>query len=120
MFCTNVLYQELILSKIPTNKQTIAACSLTFYPPIFVADCSLLSPLCPLPLTPDLWPLTPACPVKFFEENERSEFNRGLLASVLYPLHERPLWLHFIITKDSFGMSSTCHNVSFYIIILTT
>ena len=28
-------------------------------------------------------------------------------------------WSHFIITKDSYGMSSTYYNVSFYIIILT-
>jgi hypothetical protein len=35
-------------------------------------------------LFPDFWPLISACPVKFFEEKERSEFNRGLLSFPLF------------------------------------
>ena len=42
------------------------------------------------------------------------------IASSLYMLRTTSPWLHSTITKDSYGTSSTCYNVSFYIIILTS
>jgi hypothetical protein len=37
-----------------------------------------------------LCPLPPTCPVKFFEEDERSEFNLGPLALDPWPLLSLP------------------------------
>jgi hypothetical protein len=47
-------------------------------------------------MTRTIFPLNPACPVKFFEEDERSEFNQGHLTPDTQALTSDPRSLTLI------------------------